>query len=75
MICKRLRRYLAKAFLLVVVVAALLCCHGCTIHFKGEKLELDMERQRVEYDSIYDLEKMDLFGGSSSEWSRHSGSY
>lgn len=66
MICKMLRRYLAKAFLLVLAVAALLCCHGCTIHFKGEKLELDVERQRVESNKTYHLEKVDLFRGSGS---------
>lgn len=38
---------------LVIVIIAGLFAPGCTIHFKGENLELDAERQRVyKFDGI-----------------------
>lgn len=36
---------------------------GCTIHFKAKELELDADRQRIEVNHTYELEKVVLFDG------------
>ncbi len=66
MICKSVKRFLVVGLILVAAVVLSLSCHGCTIHFKGESVELDVERQRVETNTTYHLEKVELFGGSGS---------
>lgn len=46
---------------------------GCTVHFKATDLELDAERQRVNTNDTYKLEKVDIFvrkSGDSKESSR-----
>lgn len=47
-----LRRILFGAVLTVVF------CQGCTLHFKATDLEVDAERQRVEMNRTYELEKV-----------------
>jgi len=51
--------------LLILVIVILACCSGCTIHFKGEKVEFDAERQRVQNNTTYELEKIALFHGKA----------
>jgi len=45
------------------VLVVLAVCSGCTIHFKGKDVELDVERQRVEHNQTFELEKVSLFHG------------
>lgn len=52
--------FLVRTILLIVVLA---CLSGCTIHFKGKEIELDVERQRVQNNDSYELEKIELFRG------------
>lgn len=47
--------------ILVVVMLALLS--GCTMHFKATDLELDAERQRVQKNKTYKLEKVTFLHG------------
>ncbi len=48
-----LRKILFGAALTVVFLLS-----GCTLHFKASELELDAERQRVETNRTYELEKV-----------------
>lgn len=41
---------------LVLAVAVVVCCHGCTVHFKGKEVELDAHAN-----ATFELEKVDLF--------------
>lgn len=47
----------------IIVVVLGLCLSGCTIHFKASEVELDAERQRVQHNRTYELEKIELFRG------------
>lgn len=50
----------------VLVLVILLCLGGCTIHFKASEVELDAERQRVETNHTYELEKVVFFERKNS---------
>ncbi len=47
----------------VIAIAALLFLGGCTFHFKATDVELDSERQRVEKNLTYELEKVAFLDG------------
>lgn len=47
----------------ILVLVVLVCLSGCTIHFKGEKIEFDAERQRIQENATYELEAIALFDG------------
>ena len=47
-------------FLALVVLAGLVACQGCTLHFKGKEVEMDAETTKIFY-----LEKADIFGGKT----------
>lgn len=51
---------LGKTILVMVLLA---CLSGCTIHFKASEVEFDAERQRVDNNHTYELEKVDFFRG------------
>jgi hypothetical protein len=51
----------------VVVVAAGLFAGGCVLHFKGENLEIDAERQRLQRDVEYRLYGMEFAHGFDSQ--------
>lgn len=44
--------------LIIAGLFLLLFCAGCTIHFKGKDIEFDAERQRVNHNETYNLEKI-----------------
>lgn len=48
---------------MVLVCLILLCLLGCTIHFKGKDVEFTAERQRVQNNDTYELEKIELLRG------------
>jgi hypothetical protein len=54
---------LGKTILIVLILVAL---GGCTIHFKASEVELDAERQRVETNRTYELEKVVFFERKNS---------
>lgn len=56
-----------KSGKIILVVVILACCSGCTIHFKGEKVEFDAERQRVQENATYQLEKIAVFHGGFAQ--------
>lgn len=43
-----------------MIILAVICLFlsGCTLHFKATELEVDAERQRVEGNTTYQLEKI-----------------
>ena len=45
-------RFLVKR---ILIIAMCFWLSGCSLHFKGEKIELDAERQRVQQNQSYDL--------------------
>ncbi len=53
----------AWVIIIVMVLTVLLC--GCTLHFKATDLELDAERQRVERNDTYELEKVAFLHGGA----------
>lgn len=44
----------------ILIVLVCLCLGGCTIHFKASEVEFDAERQRVDQNHTYELEKVDF---------------
>lgn len=54
--------YLGKTIIVIVMSA---CLSGCTIHFKATDVELDAERQRVQRNVTYEIEKVDLVYGQA----------
>lgn len=50
-----------NCLLALLVLAVVIGCQGCTIHFKGKDVEFDAERQRVQSNRTYKLEKVTLF--------------
>ena len=43
---------------LIVLSVIMICFTGCTFHFKATDLEMDAERQRVQSNATYELEKV-----------------
>lgn len=48
---------------IILLIAVLVCLSGCTIHFKGKDVEFTAERQRVQNNDTYELEKIELLRG------------
>lgn len=48
---------------LIVLILLLASLPGCVVHFKAKELELETERQRVEVDRAYQLEKVVILNG------------
>lgn len=51
----------------IFVIVVLLCLSGCTFHFKATDLEIDAERQRVENNVTYELEKVSFLHGEAGK--------
>lgn len=51
----------------IFVIVLLVCLGGCTIHFKASEVELDTERQRVESNASYELEKVAFLVGKDRD--------
>ncbi|MBA7590337.1 hypothetical protein ES708_32452 [subsurface metagenome] len=49
-------------WLVAVVLAGVLACQGCTIHFKATDVELDTEEN-----TTYMLERIDFLGGETDK--------
>ncbi len=49
-------------WLVAVVLAGLLACQGCTVHFKAKDVEFEACP-----DSTYELEKVDVLGGETDQ--------
>lgn len=47
----------------ILVVIILTCLASCTLHFKATDLEVDADRQRVQTNDTYELEKVAFFHG------------
>lgn len=52
--------FLGKTIVIAVVVMLL---SSCTLHFKASEVELDADRQRVDNNQVFELEKAELFDG------------
>lgn len=50
---------------LIIVLAVLCLCAGCTIHFKATDVELDAERQRVQKNATYELDSVSVLYGEA----------
>ncbi len=48
---------------MIILAVLVVLLSSCTIHFKGKDIELDVERQRVDSNHTYQLEKICLFDG------------
>lgn len=44
----------------VLLLICLILLGGCTLHFKGEKLEFDADRQRVQVNKTFELASVNL---------------
>ena len=53
---------------LCAALAFLLILQGCTVHFKATDVELDAERQRIQDNVTYELEKVVVFGGETCDY-------
>lgn len=49
-------------WLVALVLAGLVACQGCTIHFKATDVELDTEKN-----TTYMLERIDFFAGEADK--------
>ena len=52
---------------MIIIVGLAVLLSGCTIHIKAEKLELEGERQRVQFEQTYRLKLAGLFDVKNSQ--------
>lgn len=52
-----------RFFFILLAFGLMIFAGGCTVHFKGENVEFDSERQRVYYLTEIDFFKGSPFGG------------
>lgn len=49
-------------WLVAAVLAGLLACQGCTVHFKAQEMEFEMDKNQT-----YFLERIDFLGGETDK--------